>query len=58
MATASFALPSAARTDARLATRLELLKAAPRKPGEASFFFYDAFFKNDGEDLAGRILRA
>ncbi len=47
MATASFALPSAARTDARLATRLELLKAAPRKPGEASFFFYDAFFKND-----------
>ena len=27
--------------------RLEQLKAAPRKPGEASFFFYDAHFKND-----------
>src|SRR5580765_3995395 len=29
------------------ATRLAALKAKPRKPGEASFFFYDAFFKND-----------
>ena len=28
-------------------TRLSRLKASPRKPGEASFFFYDAFFKND-----------
>ena len=28
-------------------TRLSQLKAGPRKPGEASFFFYDAFFKND-----------
>ena len=28
-------------------TRLAALKVAPRKPGEASFFFYDAFFKND-----------
>ncbi|MBC7940841.1 MAG: chemoreceptor glutamine deamidase CheD [Chitinophagaceae bacterium] len=27
--------------------RLAALKAKPRKPGEASFFFYDAFFKND-----------
>ncbi len=27
--------------------RLAALKARPRKPGEASFFFYDAFFKND-----------
>lgn len=27
--------------------RLNALKAKPRKPGEASFFFYDAFFKND-----------
>ena len=27
--------------------RLSQLKAASRKPGEASFFFYDAFFKND-----------
>lgn len=29
------------------ATRLAKLKAAPRGPGEASFFFYDAHFKND-----------
>ena len=28
-------------------TRLSRLKAGARKPGEASFFFYDAFFKND-----------
>ena len=28
-------------------SRLERLKAEPRKPGEASFFFYDAHFKND-----------
>ena len=28
-------------------TRLERLKASPRKPGEASFFFYDAHFKSD-----------
>ncbi len=27
--------------------RLEKLKAQPRKPGEASFFFYDAHFKNE-----------
>ncbi len=27
--------------------RLEKLKAASRKPGEASFFFWDAHFKND-----------
>jgi chemotaxis protein CheD len=27
--------------------RIEKLKAAPRKPGEASFFFWDAHFKND-----------
>src|SRR6185369_7615828 len=27
--------------------RLEKLKAAARKPGEASFFFWDANFKND-----------
>jgi chemotaxis protein CheD len=27
--------------------RLERLRAAPRKPGEASFFFYDAHFKNE-----------
>ncbi len=28
-------------------SRLEKLKAAPRKPGEASFFFYDAHFRNE-----------
>jgi len=28
-------------------TRLDRLKSAPRRPGEASFFFYDAHFKND-----------
>jgi len=28
-------------------SRLERLKGQPRKPGEASFFFYDAHFKND-----------
>jgi chemotaxis protein CheD len=27
--------------------RLDKLKTQPRKPGEASFFFYDAHFKND-----------
>jgi chemotaxis protein CheD len=32
---------------AATATRLEHLKAQPRKPGEASFFYYDAHFKND-----------
>ena len=35
--------PAAADT----ASRLNRLKAQARKPGEASFFFYDAFFKND-----------
>jgi chemotaxis protein CheD len=28
-------------------SRLERLKARPKKPGEASFFYYDAHFKND-----------
>ena len=28
-------------------SRLERLRAQARKPGEASFFFYDAHFKND-----------
>jgi chemotaxis protein CheD len=28
-------------------SRLHRLKTQARKPGEASFFFYDAFFKND-----------
>jgi len=32
-------------------SRLSQLKAAARKPGEASFFFYDAFFKNDAAKI-------
>ncbi|MGA0611973.1 chemoreceptor glutamine deamidase CheD [Caldimonas sp. KR1-144] len=32
---------------ARPPSRLDALKAAPRKPGEASFFFFDAHFKTD-----------
>ena len=28
-------------------SRLELLKARPRRPGEASFFFFDAHFRSD-----------
>ena len=28
-------------------SRLDHLKGQPRKPGEASFFFYDAHFRND-----------
>ncbi len=37
---------SLASTDAPT-SRLQMLKSQPRKHGEASFFFYDAFFKND-----------
>ena len=33
--------------NAAAGTRLARLKAQARKPGEASFFFYDAHFKND-----------
>jgi len=40
-------LPPAAATAARSASRVDQLRAAPRKPGEASFFFYDAHFKAD-----------
>jgi chemotaxis protein CheD len=40
MSAASFIAPPAT-------SRLGQLKAQPRKPGEASFFFYDAHFKND-----------
>lgn len=42
--------PTAARAGfppAAAPSRLERLKAAPRKPGEASFFFWDAHFRND-----------
>ena len=41
---------SAARPQPALGTssaRLQRLKAQPRKPGEASFFFHDAYFNND-----------
>ena len=41
------ARPTASPVAATAGTRLAALKAAQRKPGEASFFFYDAFFKND-----------
>ncbi|MEY4562097.1 MAG: hypothetical protein RLZZ618_1374 [Pseudomonadota bacterium] len=34
-------------SNAAAGSRLDRLKSAPRKPGEASFFFYDAHFKND-----------
>jgi chemotaxis protein CheD len=36
-----------ASTAATAQSRLERLKAQPRKTGEASFFFWDAHFKND-----------
>jgi chemotaxis protein CheD len=42
LATRSFGAPAGPTT-----TRLERLKAQHRKQGEASFFFYDAHFKND-----------
>jgi chemotaxis protein CheD len=44
MLTASTPLAAAPRATA---SRLDKLKAQPRKPGEASFFFYDAHFRND-----------
>ncbi|HWI12226.1 MAG TPA: chemoreceptor glutamine deamidase CheD, partial [Burkholderiaceae bacterium] len=43
----SRAEPPATAPGAAAPSRLNRLKAQPRKPGEASFFFYDAFFKND-----------
>jgi chemotaxis protein CheD len=39
-------MPAPARSPAP-PSRLDRLKGAPRRPGEASFFFYDAHFKND-----------
>jgi chemotaxis protein CheD len=49
---ALLSLPATARSPgfgapAAAPSRLERLKASPRKPGEASFFFWDAHFKND-----------
>jgi len=41
-------LPSAPpRPAAAQPSRLERLKAQPRRPGEASFFFFDAHFRNE-----------
>lgn len=40
-------LSAAPRTAARPASRIDQLKAQPRRPGEASFFFFDAHFKAD-----------
>lgn len=47
MLTASASIALSAHRPAPGPTRLERLKAAPRKPGEASFFFWDAHFRND-----------
>ena len=50
MAALSPTLPAPAAslsTAAPAGGRLERLRSAPRRPGEASFFFYDAHFRND-----------
>jgi chemotaxis protein CheD len=49
MALVSTARPALRPTTAlgTASTRLQQLKAQPRKPGEASFFYHDAFFDND-----------
>jgi chemotaxis protein CheD len=39
--------PPPPRTVPNPGSRLERLKAVARKPGEASFFYYDAHFQND-----------
>ncbi len=39
--------PASPHAGASAATRLELLKSRPRRPGEASFFYWDAHFRND-----------
>ena len=39
--------PAPLRSTSGPGSRLEKLKSATRKPGEASFFFYDAHFQND-----------
>ena len=44
---ASAPAPSLSQAARPAPSRLERLKAAPRKNGEASFFFYDAHFRND-----------
>jgi len=40
-------ISTAPKTSPQRSSRIEKLRAQPRKPGEASFFFYDAFFKAD-----------
>ncbi|XVJ70475.1 MAG: chemoreceptor glutamine deamidase CheD [Rhizobacter sp.] len=40
-------MATASSLQAPAGSRLEKLKSQTRKPGEASFFFYDAHFKND-----------
>ena len=47
MLAASAPYPSAPPAASTAPGRLERLKAAPRKNGEASFFFYDAHFRNE-----------
>ena len=41
------ASPASAASALGGSARLARLKAAPRKPGEASFFYWDAHFRND-----------
>jgi chemotaxis protein CheD len=47
MATANTVPPVSPTSSARPGSKLAQLRAQSRKPGEASFFFYDAYFKAD-----------
>ena len=47
MATANTVPPVSPSSTARPGSKLAQLRAQSRKPGEASFFFYDAYFKAD-----------
>ena len=40
-------MPAAAHTTAQPGSRLATLKAAARKPGEASFFYFDSHFRSE-----------
>ena len=44
---AAAARPPLMRVTSGPGSRLEKLKSVARKPGEASFFFYDAHFQNE-----------
>ncbi|WP_088286392.1 chemoreceptor glutamine deamidase CheD [Ideonella sp. A 288] len=46
-ATAAQRAPARPTSSLNSSVRLDKLKAAPRKAGEASFFFWDAHFRND-----------